>query len=139
MARANSPAPPELRDATWLREAYLDEGLTGAEIAKLLGLKDASQVYRYLDRHGIERRPTNFRRGFATSVVGGIELTMEADDRYQRRTSPSLFAARLKAVISARAERDAIALRGALIELCAFCQAWAESIPFSPTLKPKGA
>jgi len=43
------------RDAEWLREKYVDEGLSGYEIAEICDCGD-STVYSWLDRHDIERR-----------------------------------------------------------------------------------
>ncbi len=139
MGAPKTPAPGELKDADWLRREYLENCRSGPEIAQELGLRDASLVYRYLDRHKIPRRSRNWRRGFSASVEEGIKLTREADERHNRRPSVPVFMARVRAVISAKAEKDAISLRGALIDLAALVQVWAESIPFSPTLKPKGA
>lgn len=135
MGAPKTPAPAELKSKEWLYEAYIMSGHSGPTIAGMLGLRDASLVYRYLDRHGIPRRPKNARSGFAESVEEGIEMTRKADKRYRRRPSISLFMARVRAVIGAKAEKQSIALRGALIDLAALCQAWAEEIPFSTILK----
>jgi hypothetical protein len=135
MGAPKTPAPAELKSKEWLEEAYLRQGHSGPTIAGMLGLRDASLVYRYLDRHGIPRRPKNSRSGYAESVEDGIAATIKADERYKRRPTISLFMARVRAVIGAKAEQEHIALRGALIDLAALCQAWAESIPFSAILK----
>ncbi|NHX37186.1 MULTISPECIES: HNH endonuclease [Halolamina] len=49
---ANSPS---YKDAEALRCLYWDEGLTGVEIADRFGVH-SSTIYRWMDRHGIERR-----------------------------------------------------------------------------------
>lgn len=43
---------PELQDDDWLRRAYLEDGLTGPAIAKLVGCS-LGDVYRALRRVGI--------------------------------------------------------------------------------------
>jgi transposase len=45
----------ELGDGDWLRKKYVEEGLTGTEIADMLGCLHKS-VYKALDEHGIQRR-----------------------------------------------------------------------------------
>lgn len=139
MGAPKTPAPPQLHDADWLRREYLENCRSGQDIADELGLKDPSLVFRYLERHGIPRRPRNWRRGFSRTVEEGIKLTREADERHKRKPSIKMFMARVRAVIAAKAEEDLISFRGSLIDLAALCQLWAEEVPFSPTLKPKGA
>lgn len=131
MGRPKTPAPTELQSKDWLEKAYLTEGKSGPEIAEELGLRDASLVYRYLDRHDIPRRPKNSRSRFVESVEDGIKVTRANDQRHKRRPTIALFMARVRAVINAKAEKQAVALRGALIDLAALCQAWAEEIPFT--------
>lgn len=131
MGASKKPAPDELRSKEWLEQAYVKEEHTGQVIAGMLGLGDASLVYRYLDRHGIPRRPRSARRGYAETVVEGISLTLAADKLHKRYPNLSLFMARVRAVIIAKAEKQTVALRGALIDLSALCQAWAEELPFT--------
>lgn len=131
MGAPKTPAPAELKSKNWLEHAYLVEARTGPDIARELGLRDASLVYRYLDRHKIPRRPRNSRRGFAKTVEESIAATRKMDQRYKRRPTIALFMARVRAVIAAKAAEEHIAVRGGLIDLAALCQAWAEEIPFT--------
>jgi hypothetical protein len=126
-----TPAPPELKSKDWLERAYHMEGRSGPDIAKQLGLRDASLVYRYLVRHDIPRRARSARSKYAEGVEKGIRATLAADRLHKRRPNLSLFMARVRAVIAAKAEKQSVALRGALIDLAALCQAWAEQIPFT--------
>jgi hypothetical protein len=133
--RKRTPAPVELRSKEWLEEAYVAQGHSGPTIAGMLGLPDASLVYRYLDRHDIPRRPKSARSGFAGTVEEGIDATRKADQRHKRRPTIPFFMARVKAVVGAKAAKQHVALRGALIDLAALCQVWAEEVPFSTILK----
>lgn len=135
MGRTRNPAPAELRSKEWLHEAYVVQAHSGPTIAGMLGLPDASLVYRYLDRHDIPRRPKSTRSGFAETVEKGIASTRKADERHKRRPTVTLFMARVKAVVGAKAAKQHVALRGALIDLAALCQVWAEEVPFSTILK----
>ena len=135
MGAPKTPAPPELHDEQWLRHEYVVLRKSGPEIARQLGLKDTSLVYRYLDRHNIERRARSAKKDFATTVAEGIRLTREADADHNRKPSISFFMARVRAVVTVKAEGGAIALRGALMDLAALCEAWAEEIVFNPMMR----
>lgn len=122
-------APSELKDQDWLHEHYVEKRLSGPEIASLLDT-DASQVYRYLKRSGIARRPKNARVEYSETVRKSIELTIEADRQHDRHPTPMLLIARAKAVGKAQAAKERISLRAALIDLAAVCIRWADNIPF---------
>ena len=64
-AKLRNPGDPHHRildDAEWLRGKYLDEGLSTTQIAKEIGAS-ARVICTWLERHGIERRPTGAPKG----------------------------------------------------------------------------
>ena len=58
-ARCDS-ASREYRDPEWLPEKYVDEGLLTYDLAERCGVTDTT-IRDWLDRHGIDTRPTNGR------------------------------------------------------------------------------
>jgi hypothetical protein len=53
-------ASREYRDQEWLRENYVDEGLSTYELAERCGVTDTT-IRDWPDRHGIDTRPANGR------------------------------------------------------------------------------
>lgn len=63
--RAKSPqgeVDPRLEDPEWLREKYVDKGMTTHEIAELIG-ENQTNVHRRLTKFDIETRPAGFQPG----------------------------------------------------------------------------
>lgn len=56
--RTDEPDDPRFRDAGWLRERYVEDDMSQGEIARLCGVERPT-IYRWLNRHGIERRPVS--------------------------------------------------------------------------------
>jgi len=52
---------PKYRDEEWLREQYVERGLSGREVAEQIGCAHGT-IYRWLDTHGIETRSQSIER-----------------------------------------------------------------------------
>jgi hypothetical protein len=79
---------------------------------------------------GLEPRP----RGRHTATAGPIDDHTRESIKYQLqiaggRCGPAVLAQRVRSVAEARSEDDAIALRGALVDLAAAALSWADSLP----------
>lgn len=129
MTAVRRPAPALLRDPERL-QATLDAGQKPKEIAARLEVH-VSIVYRYIRQHGLvwgktKRNVDAFSKG---KIREDIAYVMAKDAAHHRNPSSRLFKARVKAVMGAWVAGDKLVLRGALVDLAAFCERWAGDLP----------